>query len=87
MIIDALLTLPLYAISIVMNWLETAQAYPTEVYTAFEIASQYIARLDFIVDTALLGDVIAWYFVMMIAWFAIYSLGVFVFLYRVFKLF
>lgn len=87
MILDALFAIPAYLIGLVLDLLETAQPYPDAVYDAFALASSYIARLDFIIDTALLGDLIAWYFLMLGAWFVIYSLGIFVFLYRVFKVF
>lgn len=87
MIIDVLLSIPTVLITQLLELLEVAQPYPVGVQQAFIDAGNYVARLDFIFPMYLIGDMLFWWFLMLIAWFFIWSLGVFVFLYQAFKLF
>jgi len=87
MILDALLLLPSFLIVKIWNLLEVAQPFPDGMTTAATTLGNFLARLDFIIPIDTLGLLVGWFFVAIVAYFAIWTVFVVIAIYQAVKLF
>jgi len=87
MITDVILLIPTIIITYIWDLLAVMSPMPQAITDASVVLGSFLSRLDFIIPIALIGDMLAWYMAMIIAWFFIWTIGVTLAIYNAVKIF
>lgn len=87
MIIDAILVIPSLLLTYIWGLLADAVPVPVSVYDSAAWLGSYLMRLDFLIPIKEIGIMLSWMLNILIAYFAVWTIGVILFVYRAIKIF